>query len=285
MQLQLIRHLWGIDQAWELSFPRIRAEGFTGIECPLPRQEDRPRFRALLAAHGFTYIPQIHTGGRDAAAHAAHFAALIEDAATFAPPFINCHSGNDCWSDADNHAYFAAVLASEARLGIPVCHELHRGRILFHPTPTRALLTAFPGLKVCCDYSHWVCVCQRLPDDQADVFQLCADRALHIHARVGYEHGPQVSDPRAPEFARHVEAHERWWSQVWDSQERRGFAVTTLAPEFGPPGYLHTLPYTNAPVADLWAICAWQAARQRDRFSQRVPASAAAAAHHRQDPP
>jgi len=277
MRLQLIRHLWGIDDSWETSFPRIQAQGFTGIECPLPRREDRERFCNLLRTHDFTYIPQIHTGGKTVAEHLASFTALVEQAATYAPPFINCHSGSDLWSDADNREYFAAALATERRIGVPVCHELHRGRILFHPTPTRTMLLAFPELKVCCDYSHWVVVCQSLLEQQSDIFALCAERALHIHARVGYEHGPQVSDPRAPEFARHLEAHERWWNQIWDSQERRGLHTTTLAPEFGPPGYLHTLPYTNAPVANLWDICHWQAERQRQRFAARTAALPAAA--------
>ena len=42
---------------------------------------------------------------------------------------------------------------------------------------------------------------------------------------------------------------------------------STLTPEFGPPPYLHTLPHTNVPVADLAAVCDWMASRQRDRFA------------------
>ena len=35
----------------------------------------------------------------------------------------------------------------------------------------------------------------------------------------------------------------------------------TFTPEFGPPGYMPTLPYTKQPVADLWELNAWMARR------------------------
>jgi len=217
----------------------------------------------------------IFTGGADVSAHLVSFREQAVAAKTLKPLFINSHSGNDCWSSSEQRAFFSASLAIEAEVGIAICHEIHRGRIFFNPRDTRENLEAFPALKVCADYSHWVTVCERLLDDQPEAFRLAAERCLHIHARVGYEHGPQVPDPRAPEFDRHLRAHERWWDQIWDSQARRGFAVSTLTPEFGPPDYLHTLPYTQVPVANLWDICNWQAKRQAERFATRTTAAKA----------
>lgn len=86
---------------------------------------------------------------------------------------------------------------------------------------------------------------------------------------MGYEEGPQVPDPRAPEYGTHLAAHEAWWDLIWASQARRGFEVSTLTPEFGPPRYLHTLPYSDCPVADLEAVCDWQALRQAKRFQRK----------------
>jgi hypothetical protein len=131
------------------------------------------------------------------------------------------------------------------------------------------MLDQFANLRLCCDLSHWVCVCERLIDSELAIIQQCAQHCIHLHARVGYEEGPQVPDPRAPEYARYVEAHERWWDLIWDAQQAQGHPYSTLTPEFGPPGYLHTLPYTQMPVADLWEICEWQAQRQAQRFQQR----------------
>jgi hypothetical protein len=39
-----------------------------------------------------------------------------------------------------------------------------------------------------------------------------------------------------------------------------------VVPEYGPPPYLPTIPYTGAPVADLWAICEWARERLRARY-------------------
>jgi hypothetical protein len=47
-----------------------------------------------------------------------------------------------------------------------------------------------------------------------------------------------------------------------------GYGVATMTPEFGPDGYLHTLPFTNHPVANLNQINAWMAATERQHFQQ-----------------
>ena len=272
MKLNLMRHLWGVDETWEQAFPKIKAQGYHGIECPPPPPGQRAAFRRLLARHRFSYVAQIFTSGDSVAGHLASFEAALRDAKSLKPLFINAHSGKDSFSADEGRTFFAGALAAEQRFKIKVAHETHRGRILYNPWTTRDLLHRFPGLQLCCDFSHWVCVCERLLEDQGDILALCADRALHIHARVGHEEGPQVSDPRAPEFQRHLEAHESRWTAVWRSQRRRGFGVSTLTPEFGPPGYLQTLPYTRRPVADLGEICDWMARRQSLRFARTLRA-------------
>jgi len=128
-------------------------------------------------------------------------------------------------------------------------------------------------LKLTCDFSHWVCVAERLLEDCGDIIQLAAQRCQHLHARVGFEEGPQVSDPRAPEWARHVAVHEGWWDQIWSAQAKRGLEIPTLTPEFGPAPYLPLLPYTQMPVANLSDICDWMAHRQKNRFEQWTKSS------------
>jgi hypothetical protein len=46
-----------------------------------------------------------------------------------------------------------------------------------------------------------------------------------------------------------------------------------MTPEFGPDGYTHLLPFTKAPVADLWELNLGMARSQRQQFdlwSQKV---------------
>jgi sugar phosphate isomerase/epimerase len=268
VQLKLFRHLWGLDEPWETLFPRIAADGYAGIETAAPPPDQRSRLLDLLAANGLELILGASTAGATVQAHLDDFTRQLEVAASLNPLLIGCHGGRDAWSLSQCEQFFAGALEAEMAAGLPVAHETHRGRPLYNPWATRDLMAAFPELKLCADLSHWVVVAERLVDD-IDIITQVAARTIHIHARVGYEEGPQVPDPRAPEYARHLEAHERWWDLIWDAQARRGMAVSTLTPEFGPPMYLHTLPYSGVPVADLWEICNWQAQRQAGRFAQR----------------
>ena len=266
----MFRHLWGITESWESLFPKIRALGFQGIEHIVPEDAQRLRFQELLDENRFKYIAQIITTGTSVDDHIGSFRRNVELAAALKPQTINCHSGCDWFSEEQSRRYFCEALEFEAKIGIPVAHETHRGRILYNPWITETLLKQLPELKLSCDFSHWVVVSERLLESEREIVAQSAEHCIHVHARVGYEEGPQVPDPRAPEYERHVAAHEQWWDMVWDAQQRKGMKESTLTPEFGAPDYLHTLPYTRTPVADLWDICNWQAERQRSRFSARA---------------
>ena len=108
-----------------------------------------------------------------------------------------------------------------------------------------------PEINLTVDYSHWCCVCESTLEDQEDNLSKTYSRVQHIHGRVGYAEGPQVPDPRAPEYAHELQRHMSWWDNIVQAKQELGQTTITFTPEFGPPGYLHTLPYTNQPVADL----------------------------------
>ena len=269
MELRLMRHMWGVSESWENVFPRFKSAGYQGIDALPPDTRDRNRFRGLLAEYEFDYILQVLTTGDTVEEHVASFRQQVEAGKGFEPVLIGCHGGKDAWSERESEEFFAQVLEIERETGIPVGHETHRGRILYNPWITSRMLDRFPHLKLVCDFSHWTCVAERLLHDQNDIIRKCAERCVHIHARVGYEEGPQVPDPRAPEYQYCLDAFENWWQLIWDAQEARGVAKTTLTPEYGPPGYLQTLPYTRQPVADLWEVSDWQARRAVERFALR----------------
>ncbi len=266
MQLQLFRHLWGMNDPLATAFLRFKALGYVGIESPLDIAQRDASFSTLLAAQQFAFVGMVFTSGQSVAETVVHYRSLLEQAARCNVLQVTAHSGRDNWSIADAVGFYSEAVKIEQDLGLRVGHETHRGRFFFNPWNTRAVLEEVPGVKLCCDFSHWVVVCERLIDDCQPIIQLCADRCVHLHSRVGYEQGPQVPDPSAPEYERHLEAHERWWDMIWASQAKAGNAATTLTPEFGPPGYMHTLPHTDMPVSDLAKVCDWIADRQRKRF-------------------
>jgi hypothetical protein len=269
MQLLLFRQNWGLPEAsWEQKLAKIRQGGFAGIETGALLPPDYPYFRELLGKYQLRFIPQIFTSGFGVKEHLASFRQQLSAVSMFEPARVNCHSGTDQWTHEEALGFYREAMQIEAELAFPVAHETHRGRCLFHPWATIRLLEAIPNLQLCADFSHWVCVCERLLKEEESILRECARRALHIHARVGFENGPQVNDPRAPEWKAQVEAHERWWTWIWEAQKAQGASILTLTPEFGPPTYLPAHPYTQVPLVNLEEICDWQAQRQALRFEQ-----------------
>ena len=266
MKLVLFRHLWGVEEPWEQAFPKFRAFGYEGVEGGMPAQGDAEHFRDLLGEHGLAYIPQIFTGGKSQREHLDSFREQVAAAKHYCPYMINAHSGLDAFTQEEGERFFEGALEIEAGEGVRIAHETHRGRILYNPWTTERLLSRFDKLQLCCDFSHWVCVCERLLEDQIEIIRECARHCVHVHARVGYEQGPQVPDPRAPEYSLHLEAHEAWWRLIWKEQDARRDSVSTLTPEFGPPHYQHTLPFSETPVSDFREISDWQATHQREAF-------------------
>ena len=260
-QITLYKALWGMNGTLEEQFAKIAAAGcYQGIETGVPAKEDASRFQELLAQYNFSYIAMVYTRGDD---HAASFEAQAEAAARFKPVLINSHSAKDSMPYEAQRQFFDKALAVERAIGIPVAHETHRGRAMFTPWSTAALLKDFPELKITADFSHWCCVCESLLPDQQDNLKLAFERAYHIHARVGYAEGPQVPHPAAPEHAKELSVHEAWWKEIVKVRSAAGQQALTLTPEFGPPGYMHTLPFTKQPVSDLWDVCLWMAERAK----------------------
>lgn len=268
MRLDLYRSLWGVTTPIDHLFPSLHASGFVGIESRLPAPADRDAFRSRQVDCGLSLIGILSTSGITPTEHVESLARQTEELAAFGAMQITAQTGRDDWSFAEALEFYQRVAEWEKTSPVPIAHELHRGRTFFNPWVTRDLLRQVPAIRLCVDYSHWVCVAERLLEDADPILALCAERAIHVHTRVGYEEGPQVPDPRAPEYANQLAAHERWWRQIFQTQRSLGRPAITATPEYGPPMYLHTLPHANTPVADLNAVVEWSAARIRAMFPQ-----------------
>ena len=274
VQLKLFKTFWGFDGSAAEGAALARAAHFDGIEAPAPLDETALNALAgALADSGLDYIAEICTGGsyvpeRSATPeqHLEDFESKLLRSKRLNPLFCNVIAGCDAWSLATQIYFFQRALDIAERYAITCSFETHRSRSFFNPWITREVLHAIPQLQLTCDLSHWAVVMERLPDSEWDVVVEVAANAHHIHGRVGYEQGPQVPHPAAVEYAEALASHQRCWEQIWRTQARRGFAQTTLTPEFGPDGYLHCLPFTNMPVADLWQINAWMGTIERAHF-------------------
>lgn len=243
---------------------RIAKAGYDGIESACEEIHDANEFRSLLKEHDLDYIALIYTEGD----HYASFKRLIERAALYEPRRIVAHAGRDIMPFNEQVRFFVYALNIEKEFGIPVAHETHRRRPLFSPMNALALMKELPDLKLNIDLSHWCCVTESMLEDHQEAVRLAIQRAIHCHSRVGYENGPQVPDPRVAEWEEHQGRFEKWWKEYIKVQRDQAAEFCTVTPEYGPPTYMHTIPSTGLPAADLWEVCLWSAKRFRDRFSE-----------------
>jgi len=302
MRLRLFRSLWGvIKQAdgpltFEEALPKIKSLGYDGIECATKFALDMgPQyFKRMLKEHDLKYTAMIFTSGpavvvpgadgnryprhpkpgRSVAQHIDVFKAQVDAALELEPVQINSHSGNDYFFRTEQEQFFVKAIEYEkSNSNRPILHETHRKRILHSPWVARELVPMFKGdLKIVADYSHFLCVAETNTEDPElnKVIDLLAPYVRHIHARVGYDHGPQVPDPRVHHWKEYVTGMERWWSNIFKAQQAAGIAESSVTPEHGPPNYQICEPSWQSPLADIWAVNTWVGARVANRFQESV---------------
>ncbi|MBD3670350.1 MAG: sugar phosphate isomerase/epimerase [Gammaproteobacteria bacterium] len=276
MQLALYKTLWGHEGTLEEALNEVRDAGWQGIEGPAPLERDaRNRMKSQLEASGLAYIAEITTAGsyvpeRRATLdeHLESFEQKLDASMELNPQFITCLGACDAWEENRSIEFFARAMEMAHDRGITVSFETHRSRALFNPWVTRRIVEQLPEIRLTCDFSHWCVVCERLMDTELDVIEFIAPHAHHIHARVGYDQGPQVPHPAAPEYEYALRAHQSWWEILWQSQRDRGYTQTTMTPEFGPDGYLQHRPFTAEPVGDLKEINLWMGEEECRHFAR-----------------
>lgn len=249
---------------------KIKKEGYDGMELWWPgKKEEQDEMFAALKKHkldiGFLYGAW-QTNPQE---HLVEFKKMVEAAAKQniqRPLYINCHSGRDHFSFEDNKKFIDFTTALSKETGILICHETHRARIMYAAHTTRQYIEKIPELRLTLDVSHWCNVHESLLEDQKETVDLALQHVDHIHARIGHQEGPQVNDPRAPEWTDVVKAHFAWWDKIVEMKKKAGARLTILT-EFGPPTYMPTLPYTLQTVANQWDINVHMMQVLRKRYS------------------
>jgi sugar phosphate isomerase/epimerase len=241
------------DDPLDVFLQRVKASGFDATEIYLGSLHESPTdIVRLHKSYGLQLIGQILTQGQAYQDHIASLESQFEFAAQCQVAFINSHTGRDIFSFEENMQIFERVTQLSESSGIPILIETHRGRPTYSAIDTRKYLEANPALRLTADFSHWMVVHESDLTDQRMNVELAITRAEYIHARVGYSEGPQISDPRAPEWQGAVATHLHLWQRIIDQHKQHGKDYVYITPEFGPPAYMHTLPFTNQPVGDVW---------------------------------
>jgi sugar phosphate isomerase/epimerase len=259
MQLLFTKANWERSELSVRDFVRLCAEtGYDGTEIYLPaRPESTSEIREWHEAAGLKIVSHIATEGANADEHLRSLEQRYRRAAELQPLFINSHTGKDHFSFADSLRIFEAGERLVAEHGVPLLHETHRGRALFSAPAALAFLREIPQLRLTADFSHWVCVHESDLSDQPEALAAAMQAAGHLHARVGFDEGPQVSDPRNPAHAVWLERFTGWWQTILDLRRAEGREWFTITPEFGPEPYMPLAGASPQPVGDAWEYNRW----------------------------
>lgn len=271
MEIQFFCPRWGAEHIdWKAFCEQVKAAGYDGIEYGIANEttaETLDTVWELLTTYKLAVIPQ-HYGTYDANfnRHYDTYAAWLEKLQPYPAIKIDSQTGKDFFSFEQNSELIRMAARHEAATGVPVCHETHRNKFPFAAHITFDYLLRIPSLRITLDASHWVNVAESYLEDQPQAMQLAIERTDHIHARVGYPEGPQVPDPRAPEWQEALDHHLQWWDAVVTIKRAQQQAMT-ITPEFGPYPYMVHLPYSNTPISNQWNINCYMMQLLRKRYA------------------
>jgi sugar phosphate isomerase/epimerase len=263
MNLKYVCTYWGQEELNAVDFfAKVLNEGYDGIEINFPDSSEftgdflKELARVRNKRKDFVFIAQqvLESANESVDEYIKRMSGRLNKLAKLNPDFINSHTGKDYFYFDDNCRVIKTVLNISDKTGIRILHETHRGRFSFHAFTLLKYLEKFPEMELTGDISHWCNVSESMLGDQQDVLQKIIPHISHIHARIGFEHSPQVNDPFAPEWKNYVDSFMKWWKEIITQKEKKGADTFTICPEFGPAPYMPALPFTQQPIGNQWKI-------------------------------
>ncbi|MGO1245451.1 MAG: sugar phosphate isomerase/epimerase [Sphingobacterium sp.] len=272
MEMKLLSPLWGHEHVEQNVFlEKIRLAGYDGIDTWLP---DDVRLKQelfdYLQKHEMVIVTHQHQAtGRTFEEFKSSFLKNLTICAEPNPISINSHTGRDYFSLEQHLELIDIAQEFSEKSGIMVTHETHRGRLGYCPQMIEQIFSARPDFLITADFSHWVCVTESFLENFSETLNEAIARTKHVHARIGYEQGPQVADPRAPEWKYALDNFLLWWDRIVQVNVNKGVDILPFTTEFGPPPYLQTEPFSQRPLADQFQINCYM----KDLLKRRYPHS------------
>lgn len=264
---------WGSESLpWNQFFLKVKQAGYDGVETGFSFNVDlneKDEIIKGLKEHKLAVIGQHwQTIESNFIKHQQTFQKHLYSLTELAPLFINSQTGKDYFTVEQNVALIQMADEISTKTGVPILHETHRGKWSFAAHITQQYLQLAPQIRITLDISHWCNVAESLLEDQPAAVQLAIKHTDHLHARVGYQEGPQVIDPRAPENEHLLNAHLKWWDSLIALKKEQHTKTFTITPEYGAPPYQHLLPYTQQPLTSQWDINLWMKDFLKNRYNQ-----------------
>jgi sugar phosphate isomerase/epimerase len=257
MDIKILCPQWGHEHLELLSFlDKIKLAGYDGIDTWIPQDktEKKALYNYLQHEQMYMVAHQHEADGSTFKKFRESFLKNLHTCAEIGPIIINSHTGRDYFTFQQNLDLIDIALEFSAETGIEVAHETHRGRFGYCPQMIAGFFELRGDLRITADFSHWVCVTESMLDNFTDTVNGAIKRSIHIHARVGFEEGPQIADPAAPEWQYAVNKFLGWWDQIVMANKQAGRKIFTITTEFGPEPYMPKAPFSSSPIADQFKI-------------------------------
>ncbi len=270
MKIKFFCPQWGSKDLDNIKFvKKVNAAGYDGIEMSLPLDKTKKELILKdIKNHDLLFIAQHwETVTTDFEAHKKEYRQRIENLASANPVLINSQTGRDFFSFEQNAELITLANDIAKQHGVHLVHETHRSKFSFAAHIVANFINKIPDLRIGFDVSHWCAVAETFLDDQKENVELGISRADHIHARVGFPEGPQIPDPRLPEWQDAVEIHIAWWKQIIERNKNEGKELFSITPEFGPFPYMTMMPFTQQPISNQWDINVYMMNMLRKRFA------------------
>lgn len=264
MNIKYICTYWGCEHLSAIEFlAKVVAYGYQGVEINFPDDAnfiaefmgELEKIRSTSNSEFIFIAQQVLPNKKETVdEYVVRISKRLNFLNTLKPDYINSHTGKDFFDFEDNCKVIEVAESIANSSGIPIWHEIHRGRFSFHLKTLLRFIKRYPELKLIADFSHFCVVSESNLEDQQDLLKMLYPNIKHIHARVGFEQSPQVSDPFAPEWNNHLEQFVLWWKEIIEIQKSDNASVVTITPEFGPFPYMPQEPFTQKPLANQWEI-------------------------------
>ena len=257
MDIKIFCPLWGHEHLPMAAFlDKINAAGFDGVDTWLPANTaDKKTLFDYLQQHQLHLVTHQHEAeGSTFKEFAASFKANLLKCAEPNPVLINSHTGRDYFSFQQNLELIDIAEEFSAKTGIIVAHETHRGRFGYSPQMIADFFKQRHDFNLTADLSHWVCVTESMLENFEETLNEAIIRTRHVHARVGFEQGPQIPNPAAPEWQYALDKFLGWWDRIVEHNKQLNRKIFTFTTEFGPPPYMPVMPFTQTPVTDQFEV-------------------------------
>lgn len=257
MEIKILSPQWGHEHLpMDIFINKIVEAGYDGIDTWLPEnRQERVAFLNKIDENQLIFVAHQHSAvGNDFKDFQKSFKKNLLICSDANPILINSHTGRDYFTIEQNLTLIDIASEISAKTNIAIIHETHRGRMGYSPQSAEIIFAERPQVEITADFSHWVCVTESMLENFGHLLSEAINRTRHIHARVGFEQGPQVADPRAPEWAYALNQFLVWWDAIVASNKQKGRNVLTFTTEFGPFPYMPSIPFTRETLGSQFEI-------------------------------